>query len=153
MLLALTAIAGGVEPFVEDRLEKEVLVNGPAGGMEMSVLLYGRILVADRFGGLKLYNPNDNRVVKLGGVPAIIFREVGLGMTAAPDFAQSGWIYVLYCPKADSRIAGRSAPRTRSQKCSAKRGEVQWLLRFFEQQCFFASSQSGAPFSFQSWPS
>src|ERR1041384_3535420 len=88
------------EKYEEDRLEKRVLVNGLEDGMEMDVLPDGRVLIAERQGGLKMYIPKDGRTVKLGQIPAVVFGEVGfLGMVAAPDFDNSGWVYTFFCPK------------------------------------------------------
>src|SRR5262245_55900397 len=97
LLLPLPARA---DNFEEARLEKEVVVNGLEDGMEMDVLPDGRILIAERAGGLKMYLPGNRRTAKLGQIPTTIFGEVGLlGMVAAPDFEHSGWVYLFFCPK------------------------------------------------------
>src|SRR5262245_60534618 len=101
---ALTSPAFAAEQYDENRLEKRVLVNGLEDGMEMDVLSDGRILIAERQGGLKIYLPKYGRTVKLGELPAVVFGEVGfLGMVAAPDFDTTGWVYTFFCPKANTK--------------------------------------------------
>lgn len=80
--------------------------------MELTVLPDGRVLFLERFGNVRLwkpdtqttalaakfdvhgaFNPNTKKEPDRGSWEAGL-----LGVTLAPDFAQSGWVYIYYSP-------------------------------------------------------
>src|SRR5437879_1842959 len=92
------------EPVDPERFEKEVVVSGLEDGAEMDVLPDGRVLVVERAGGVKMFLPAAKKTVKLGSVETATFGEVGaLGITAALDFDKTGFFYILYCPKENTK--------------------------------------------------
>ncbi|WP_419808093.1 PQQ-dependent sugar dehydrogenase [Sphingomonas sp.] len=72
----------------------------------MAFLPDGGLLVTEKAGRLKLRRP-DGSVVEIGGVPAVAKGEQGglLDVALAPDFAQSGVVYLSY---AEPRPTGSS---------------------------------------------
>ena len=88
-----------VEAFDPTRLEKEILVPAAHDAIQMEVLPGGDILFCEYRGVVKRWDAKTGMVSTLGTVPAFAESEVGLlGMAVARDFAQSGHLYVFFCP-------------------------------------------------------
>ncbi|MFX7150740.1 PQQ-dependent sugar dehydrogenase [Acinetobacter baumannii] len=60
-----------------------------------------RLLVTERQGKLKIFNPQNKQVLDVQGVPAVNYGgQGGLGDVALhPDFAKNHWIYLSYAAK------------------------------------------------------
>jgi cytochrome c len=88
------------EPYDPGRFEREVLVASSRDALQLEVLANGDILFAEFQGAIKLRDAKSGLVSTLGRVATHAKGEVGLlGMAAAPDFAESGHLYVLFCPE------------------------------------------------------
>lgn len=82
-----------------NRFEKQVIVSAAIDPMQMDVLPDGRVLFIERHGPVKMYDPTSQKIVNLGKISVGFFVEVGLmGMALAPDFEESGLMYLFYCP-------------------------------------------------------
>src|SRR5262249_51683341 len=118
-ILLLPFAVCAAEPFDPERLEKEVVVSGLEDGAEMDVLPDGRVLVVERAGVVKCYLPATKKTIKLGSVQTATFGEVGaLGIAAALDFAKTGFFYILYCPKENTKVVRISRFTVASDKFS-----------------------------------
>jgi len=109
MLLAAIATAAAQTPD-ENRFEKVVLFEGLNEPLEMAVLPDERVLVIERHGLLKLYEPKTKKMSVIATIPVSTKynpdakgvqaeAEDGLlGLTIDPKFATNGWIYLYYSP-------------------------------------------------------
>ncbi len=90
----------------ENRFTKVVLTEGMDEPMEMSFLDKGRVLIIERKGVLKVFDPSTNQVKVVAHIPvntkyttkegAVSEAEEGLvGLIVHPKFAENHWIYVL----------------------------------------------------------
>jgi cytochrome c len=88
------------EPYDPGRFEREVLVVASRDAIQLEVLADGDILFAEFWGSIKRRDAETGVVSTLGKVNTHAKGEVGvLGMAAPPDFAESGHLYVLFCPE------------------------------------------------------
>ena len=96
----------------ENRFTKVILAEKLDEPMEMTFLNDGRILVIERKGVLKAYNPVTKEVTVIANVPVstkytakdgrITEAEDGLiGIIADPNFAKNHWIYLYYSEPGD----------------------------------------------------
>lgn len=87
------------EPYDPGRFEREVLVASSRDALQLEVLPNGDLLFAEFWGAIKRRDARTGTVSTLGRVKTHAKGEVGLlGMAAAPDFLDSGHLYVLFCP-------------------------------------------------------
>ncbi len=83
----------------------ETLCEGLVDAMEIAVLPTGDVLLTERTGALKWYQPDSGEIVLVKKFDVSLrnkanSRETGLlGITADPDFLKTGWIYCYYSPK------------------------------------------------------
>ena len=96
-------------------LEKVVLQAQCDNPMELAVLPDGRVLFVERFGKVRIWKPDTGKTVVAAEIPvhgnvnAIIAGQQDrgswesglLGVTLAPEFSETGWIYLYYSPKGD----------------------------------------------------
>ena len=91
----------------DEYFKVETLSEGLGDAMEIAVLPTGDVLIAERTGALKWYQPEsgDTVLVKKFDVAVRhkdkkkkwVSRETGLlGVTASPDFMKTGWIFCYY---------------------------------------------------------
>ncbi|MFD2934181.1 PQQ-dependent sugar dehydrogenase [Spirosoma flavum] len=96
----------------ENRFTKIVLAESLDEPMEMTFLNDGRILLIERKGALKAYNPATKAMTVIATIPVstkytakdgrITEAEDGLlGIVADPNFAQNHWIYLYYSEPGD----------------------------------------------------
>lgn len=84
----------------QSRFEKEVLVESSHDALQLEVLPNGDVVFIEFWGGVKRWNAADGSETTLGRIASHSKGEVGLlGMAVAPDFLESGWIYLHYCPQ------------------------------------------------------
>ncbi|MGQ0634543.1 MAG: PQQ-dependent sugar dehydrogenase [Planctomycetaceae bacterium] len=94
------AVAAVPEPFESDRLEKEVVVRACDDPMQLEVLPDGRVLFIERYGRVKQFDPKSHKTEILGEVPIALHYETGLlGFALDRSFAETGWLYLFFCPK------------------------------------------------------
>ena len=91
----------------EDRFSKTTLGGGLDEPTELTVLPDQSVLIGERKGGIQYYNPKDQSMTKVAQFEVYhhtlhtqgVNVEMGLmGLQAAPDYAQSHWVYVYYSP-------------------------------------------------------
>ncbi len=93
------------EPPEANRFTLVELANGLDEPMELEFLPDGSILVIERKGAIKRYNPLDGRMVTIDTLPVFHGLEDGLlGMALDPAFEHSRWIYLFYSPDSDKPI-------------------------------------------------
>jgi cytochrome c len=94
----------------ENRFSKVVLAEKLDEPMELTVLPDSRVLVVERRGDVKLFNPSTGKLRLITHIPVntkVTDKEgkVGedegglLGITKDPKFAQNHWIYLYYSPE------------------------------------------------------
>lgn len=92
-------VQGDVGATQSSHFEKVVLTTELTDPMEMGIAPDGRVFVAERFGPIKMWDPETGRTQMVGFVPVRMTIEDGLlGLTLDPDFADNGWLYVYYAP-------------------------------------------------------
>lgn len=83
----------------ENRFTKKVLVSKLDEPTELVVLDDHRVLLAERKGKLKLYNPKTGKVKVVAEVPVYIKQEYGLmGLNIDPNFKTNKLVYLYYSP-------------------------------------------------------
>lgn len=110
LALVATVIAANAQAPEENRFEKVVLTQGLNEPLEMAILPDERVLVIERHGLVKLYDPKVKRMFTIATIPVSTKynpdakgvqaeAEDGLlGLTIDPAFATNGWIYLYYSP-------------------------------------------------------
>src|SRR5262245_12208400 len=94
------AVEAAPEAFESDRLEKEVVVRACDDPMQLEVLPDGRVLFIERYGRLKQFDPKAHKTEILGEIPIVLHYETGLlGFALDRSFAETGWLYLFFCPK------------------------------------------------------
>ncbi|MCE7059050.1 ThuA domain-containing protein [Dyadobacter sp. CY343] len=83
----------------ENRFSKKVLATKLDEPTELVVLDDHRVLLAERKGKLKLYNPKTGKIKVAGEVPVYTKQEYGLmGLNIDPNFKTNKLIYMYYSP-------------------------------------------------------
>ncbi|WP_159475056.1 PQQ-dependent sugar dehydrogenase [Dyadobacter sp. 3J3] len=87
----------------ENRFSKVVLAENLNEPMELVVLPDGGVLVAERNGGLLMYDPFTSKMQKILQMPVFSKIEDGLlGIAVDPKFQENHWIYLFYSPVGDT---------------------------------------------------
>ena len=81
----------------------------------MSFLPDGRLLVTEKAGKLKLFDPATRALGTVTGIPEVAYGgQGGLGdVVPHPDFARNGWIYFSYAEAGDGDTRGAVVARAR----------------------------------------
>ncbi len=89
----------------ENRFTRVVLAEKLNEPVELAVLPGERVLFIERRGAVKLYTPSDGKTRQISTIPVSTKyadssqAEDGLlGLTADPNFATNGWVYMYYSP-------------------------------------------------------
>lgn len=107
MLTLLSVLSGCLSsPPVEtatapeaNRFTKMVLATTFNEPMEMEVLRDGKVIVVERKGAIKLYDPKKDALRIVTTLPVFSGLEDGLlGIVKDPAFDQNRWIYLFYSP-------------------------------------------------------
>ena len=87
---------GAGPPPDEARFQKVLLDNDElTQPMRIEVASDGRLLYIERDGRVKIWNPQTQATTVAGSVATAVLGETGLiGLALAPDFAQTGHIYL-----------------------------------------------------------
>src|SRR5918994_6234447 len=98
LLLALPAAAPAQAPPADpSRFQKVLLEDDLGQTVRFDVAKDGRVISIQRQGAVRVWDPQTKDTVLAGTVPATAVGETGLmGMALAPDFDQSGHIYLNY---------------------------------------------------------
>jgi cytochrome c len=76
---------------------KVTLDDDTENPMELDIAPDGRVFYIERTGEVNVWKPDTESTVVAGEIPVYLGEENGLiGLTLAPDFEQSGWIYLTY---------------------------------------------------------
>ena len=112
------------------RIEKVAILNEP---WAMAQLVDGRLLVTERKGILKLFDPSTKQVIDILGVPKVVYGgQGGLGDIALhPDFEKNKLIYLSY---AEASQGGYGAVVVQGElDLSVKNPSIQNIKRIWEQ--------------------
>lgn len=84
----------------ESRYNKVVLSLGLNEPTEFVVLPDKRIILTERRGAVKLFNPDDNSLREIAKIPVYSEQEDGLmGIALDPNFEYNSWLYLYYSPE------------------------------------------------------
>lgn len=93
----------------ENRFTKVVLAEKLDEPLELAVLPDERVLFVERKGAVKLYSPATQQVTRIATLPVSTKYADGteaedglLGIAAAPNFSETGWIYLYYSPAGEA---------------------------------------------------
>ena len=109
LLQGILWAAGGEEPDYDKvttqrvpeelRFMKETLATDLNEPTELAVLDDGRVLLIERRGGIKLYDPSTNETSLVGELAVHTEEEDGLmGLAVDPNFEENNWVYMYYSP-------------------------------------------------------
>src|SRR5690606_10798960 len=98
----------------DNRFTKVVLTEGMDEPMEMTFLPENRVLIAERKGGVKIYDEKTGEITLIATIPVntkytnkegvVREAEEGLmGVIAHPNFAQNNWVYLYYADPTDAK--------------------------------------------------
>lgn len=97
----------------------------------MSFLPDGRLLVTEKRGVLRLFDPASNARVTVAGVPAVDYGgQGGFGdVVLHPKFAENGWVYLSYAEAGDGDTHGAVVARARLSLDSPALNELSVIWR------------------------
>ena len=94
-------------PGPED-FEKITIDDDTENPFELDVDESGRVFFTERNGAVRVWLPETQQTLTAGTIPVYTGQENGLiGMQLAPDFEQSGWIYLAYSALPQSSLEQR----------------------------------------------
>ena len=94
-------------PGPED-FEKVTIDDDTENPFELDVDQSGRVFFTERNGAVRIWSPETQQTLTAGTIPVYTGQENGLiGMQLAPDFEQSGWIYLAYSALPQSSLEQR----------------------------------------------
>ncbi|MDZ4701648.1 MAG: ThuA domain-containing protein [Rhodothermales bacterium] len=95
----------------ENRFTKEILGEKLDEPLELAALPDGRVLFVERPGSVRLYSPASNAIQTIARLAVSTTYAGGavaedglLGVAAAPEFSETGWIYLYYSPVGDLAV-------------------------------------------------
>jgi len=79
---------------------------------EMTILPNNNVIVAERRGGIKMYDAKSKELKDVGfleayfetGIDGVNAEEGVMGIQKDPDFATNNWLYIFYAPKGDLEV-------------------------------------------------
>nr|WP_227554194.1 PQQ-dependent sugar dehydrogenase [Acinetobacter lanii] len=113
------------------QIEKVAQFNEP---WAMSSLPNGKLLVTERKGTLRLFDPATKKLTRIEGVPTVAYGgQGGLGdVVVHPDFAQNRWVYLSYAEKGQGGT-GAVVVRAELDLSQAKKPQLRNIKRIWEQ--------------------
>ena len=97
------AVTHNVPP--EDRFQKTVLAQNLNEPMELEVFDDGRVILIERKGAIKLYDPEEGYLRTIHEMDVWTKYEDGnLGIAKDPNYADNHWVYFYYSPNGDESI-------------------------------------------------
>lgn len=89
----------------QNRFQKTVLASNLFEPMEIDLLPDGRILLIERRGGIKMYDPERGALDSIGHLPVHTEHEDGLmGLAVDPAYEDNHWIYLCYSPVGEEAV-------------------------------------------------
>lgn len=86
----------------ENRFEKSVLAANLDEPMQMDIMQDGSVLIAERKGNIKLYNPSTGLIEYITSMPVHTKYEDGLlGIVLDPAYETNHYVYMFYSPVGD----------------------------------------------------
>lgn len=86
----------------ENRFEKSVLAANLDEPMQMDIMQDGSVLIAERKGNIKLYNPSTGLIEYITRMPVHTKYEDGLlGIVLDPAYETNHYVYMFYSPVGD----------------------------------------------------
>lgn len=83
----------------ENRFVKTVLTRNLSEPMELDVFDDGRVIIIERRGNIKLFDPETGFTDSITKIPVYSKEEDGLiGLAIDPDYEKNQWIYLNYSP-------------------------------------------------------
>jgi cytochrome c len=96
----------------ENRFTKKVLASKLDEPTELAVLDNHRVLVTERKGKIKLYNPKTGKIKIVANVPVYSKQEYGLmGMNIDPNFNTNKLVYLYYSPPSTEKDTAQHLSR------------------------------------------
>lgn len=93
------------EKFDESRLHKIKLASDLDEPMEIAVTGDGRVIIVERKGAVKLFDPGDRNVKTIATIPVYSGQEDGLlGIALDPGFETSSHIFLYYSPEGKNPV-------------------------------------------------
>ncbi|GAB5518429.1 MAG: ThuA domain-containing protein [Rhodothermales bacterium] len=93
---AIEADAGATR---SDHFELVELTNNVVDPIEMAISNDGRVFYNERYGAVKVWEPETGEARQIGYIPVNMTIEDGmLGLTLDPNFDTNPWIYLYYAP-------------------------------------------------------
>ena len=87
------------------RFTKEIFVDNLYEPTELVVLPNGKILFAQRRGGIKQYDPKTDTYIDYDSISVHFAHEDGImGMAIDPDFEYNQWVYLYYSPPGEKPV-------------------------------------------------
>ncbi len=116
----------------EDRFDVTVLASDLKQPLEVDVAPDGRVFFIELQGALKIWKPATRQVVQAAQFEPFTAQENGLlGLALDPNFAKTGWVYLLYSPK---EFDGQRISRFTLKGDELDRASEKVLLTFPEQR-------------------
>ncbi len=89
----------------ENRFRKVDLIHNLDEPMEADQFDDGKIILVERKGAIKLYNPTTDMIKEVTKMPVHTGEEDGLlGVAIDPNHLQNQWIYLFYSPKGNKSV-------------------------------------------------
>lgn len=81
----------------------------------MSFLPDGRLIISEKAGQLRLFDPATKTIGNIGGVPKVAYGgQGGLGdVVPHPDFSRNGWVYFSYAEAGENGTRGAVVARAK----------------------------------------
>ena len=106
--VAACLAGAGVAMAQEPQFERVQLVDDSQTPFELDVASDGRVFYIERFGGLRVWDPDTEDTTTIGTIPVYSGEENGLlGLALAPDFDQSEQLYLHYSVAPEATLTQR----------------------------------------------
>src|SRR5918994_1393510 len=94
---AVPADCGEPRQSTQAEFDKVTLDDDTLNPFELDIAADGRVFYIERTGEVNIWKPDTESTVVAGEIPVYLGEENGLiGLALAPDFEQSGWVYLAY---------------------------------------------------------
>lgn len=120
----------------EDRFEKTILASNLDEPMQMDIFKDGGVLIAERKGNLKLYNPNTGLIEYLAKKSVHNKYEDGLlGLAIDPNYEENNFIYLFYSPIGTESVQHVSRFRFKNKELDTTSEKIILKIPVQRQEC------------------